>query len=302
MEELDWAARTAGQLRLVQADCADVEAKERRMMIEEEISRALRGIVPEKRGGFLKALVERFPVGEGAPAAAAKAEPKQGGALTPEEMVEELVALSRNLPKRQVQELGVRLQQAGFLPPSQAATVFDEPPEEFRQRFPLEPGQGVDLERLYKLTATLADFALGLDKIGWNLWKAIAPRSKVRKDTSIHGDLKALGGKYLSGDRETSLTQVNQVIDKLRQLVAGVLTAIGPAGRGFAKQYLARFSPEAIKALVSGESGLFVSAEQKCWRKYSELASEFSEDSVETELQESIARYAEDLMRGRGHD
>ena len=40
------------------------------------------------------------------------------------------------------------------------------------------------------------------------------------------------------------------------------------------------------------------SVETKCWKKYTELTKELSEDSIETEIIEAVARYAEDLMRG----
>jgi hypothetical protein len=137
-----------------------------------------------------------------------------------------------------------------------------------------------------------------MDKVVWNIWRAIAPKSKTRKDVSVMGDIRQVGAKYLGGDREVSVVQVNQIVDRLRQLLAGILTAIGPAGRSFAQHHLSRFSPEAIKDVASAEPGMFVSIEQKCWRKYSELAAELNEDAIEVEIQEAIARYAEDLMRG----
>ena len=113
------------------------------------------------------------------------------------------------------------------------------------------------------------------------------------------GDLRQVGGKYLGGDPEVSIVQVNQIVDRMRQLLAGILTAIGPAGRSFSKQHLSRFSPDAIKDAASSEpGGMFVTQEQKCWRKYTELAAELNEDAIELEIQDAIARYAEDLMRG----
>lgn len=300
-EELDWASRTAGQLRLVQADCADVEADERQSYLEQELQRALRQIVAERRGRYLQALATRFPVGEGAVTLAAAAAPRPVAKEfenSPEALVDRLLAMAPALPKRKLLELGARLQQAGFIEVN-TTTLADEPPPEFRQRFAGEPGQPVDLQRLYKLTLSLADFFIGMDKVVWNIWRAIAPRSKTRKDISAMGDVRQVGSKYLAGDREVSIVQVNQIVDRLRQLLAGILTAIGPASRSFSSQHLARFSPEAIKDAASAEGGgMFTGIEQKCWRKYVELTAELSEDAIENDLQEAIARYAEDLMRG----
>ncbi len=302
-EELDWAAKTASQLRLVQADCADVDAAERQSYLEQELQRSMRDIVADKRGSYLRALSSRFPIGEGnvsisaPPTAKASAEFEN----SPEALVDRLISMAPAMPKRKLLELGARLQQAGFIEVKTTALV-DEPPPEFLQRFPLEEGRPVDLQRLYKLTQSLADFVIGMDKVIWNIWRAIAPRSKIRRDVSVMGDIRHVGGRYLGGDTEVSSAQVNQIVDRLRQLLAGVLTAIGPAGRSFSKQHLSRFSPDAIKDVAMAEpGGMFVTIEQKCWRKYSELAAELNEDAIETELQEAIARYAEDLMRGTSH-
>lgn len=299
-EELDWASRTAGQLRLVQADCADVEAEERQSYLEQELQRSMRDIVGEQRGRFLQALATRFPIGEGTVtiAATAAARPSSEFENSPDALVDRLISMSPALPKRKLLELGARLQQAGFIE-VKTTTLMDAPPEEFRQRFPGDEGKPVDLQRLYKLTLSLADFFIGMDKVVWNIWRAIAPRSKTRKDVSVMGDLRQVGGRYLNGDTEVSIVQVNQIVDRLRQLLAGVLTAIGPAGRSFSRQHLARFSPEAIRNAAEAEPGkMFVTIEQKCWRKYVELTGELNEDAIESELQEAIARYAEDLMRG----
>ena len=45
---------------------------------------------------------------------------------------------------------------------------------------------------------------------------------------------------------------------------------------------------------------MFANAEQKNWRKYVQLAKDLNEDSIEAEMVECVARYAEGLMRGTG--
>jgi hypothetical protein len=64
---------------------------------------------------------------------------------------------------------------------------------------------------------------------------------------------------------------------------------------------MARFSPHEIEALAAMEGGGFlVGKDTKCWRKYVELADALNEAAIENEIMETIANYAENLMKGLG--
>ena len=301
-DELKWAAQTAAQLRFLQADCTDVEPTEREHYLHDEIRRALKDVVRDKQPHYLEALATQFPTGEGA--GASEPRPASGGAgpsaveLTPEELLAQMVRIAPLLPPRKLKEFGLQLQQAGYLE-LQTTTLADAPPEELLKRFPMDPLAQVDLQRVYRLLIGLADFVLSLDQLGWNLWKAMSPRSQIRRDQTFGGDLRKAGGLYLSGDTEVSIGQITQIIDRLRQLIAGIMGAIGPAGRSFSQRHLARFGPDAIKDLAAAEGGgMFAGVEQKNWRKYVQLAKDLNEDAIESEMVECVARYAEGLMRG----
>ncbi len=301
-EELKWAAQTAAQLRLLQADCTDVDPGEREHYLHEEIRRSLKDVVREKHPQYLQALATQFPTGEGEggekPAASANGHAVTPADLTPEELLAQMVKIAPLLPRRKLQEFGLELQQAGYLE-LQTTALADAPPPELLKRFPMDPLAQVDLQRLYRLLIVLADFVLSLDQLGWNLWKAMSPKSQVRRDATFDGDLRKAGGRYLSGDTEVSIGQLTQIIDRLRQLTAGLIGAIGPAARSFSQRHLARFGPDAIKDLAGMESGgMFANAEQKNWRKYVQLAKDLNEDSIEAEMVDCVARYAEGLMRG----
>jgi hypothetical protein len=43
---------------------------------------------------------------------------------------------------------------------------------------------------------------------------------------------------------------------------------------------------------------MFASKESKCWNKYRELATGRDEASIEAEIMQAIAEYAESLMKG----
>ena len=297
-----WAQQVAARLRCVQADFADADKEQRHGFIEEEIQRSIKDIVPERRKEYIEALSKFFPQAETAQNAAR--EDKSGDQvveLTPEQLLERLIKIAPLLPKRKLDDFSLKLQQAGYLP-LETTSLMDSPPPEFLSVFPIEQGQQVDLQRTFRLLQAFGEFYVSMDKVTWNIWRAIAPKSTLRRDPSPQNDIAKMGARYLSGDSEVSVDQIKQVSGRLRQLLAGILTAIGPAGRGFAQKHLSKFSPEAIKDAANQESGFFSSLEQKCWRKYTDLTRELNSDAIEMELQEAIARHAETLMRGTGRN
>ena len=303
-DEIKWAARTAAQLRFLQADCVDVDPAEREHFLHDEIRRALREVVSDKHPHYLEALAEQFPTGEGVgqerPVSSGNFAAPSAAELTPEELLAQMVKIAPLLPPRKLREFGLQLQQAGYLE-LQTTMLADAPPPELLKRFPMDEFAQIDIQRLYRLLTALADFVLSLDQLGWGLWKAMSPRSQIRRDSTFDGDLRKAGGRYLSGDTEVSIGQITQIIDRLRQLIAGLIGAIGPAGRSFSQRHLARYGPDAIKDLAAMEGGgMFANSEQKNWRKYVQLAKDLNEDAIEAEMVECVARYAEGLMRGTG--
>ncbi|RFC44878.1 MAG: hypothetical protein DVB28_000854 [Verrucomicrobia bacterium] len=292
-----WAQQLAAKLRLLHADLAGVGHEQRGGFLQQEIRRALEDIVPERRKEYMEALAPYFPQGENSSPVAVPAVPGLEAPLTPEELLANLVRIAPLLPKRKLESFSLELQKAGYLP-LETTALIDAPPEDLRGVFPMEEGRQVDLQRLYRLVHILGEFYVSLDKVTWNIWRALAPKSTFRKENSPLNDVSKMGGRYLTGDSEVSAEQLKQITGRLRQLLAGVLTAIGPAGRSFAQKHLARFSPDAIRDIVNQEAGFFSNLEQKCWRKYSELNQELSADGIEGELQEAIARYTENLIRG----
>jgi hypothetical protein len=138
-----------------------------------------------------------------------------------------------------------------------------------------------------------------LDQLAWNVWKSAAPKSAIRRDASL-GDLRLQMRRSLMGDAEYSATQVQQQVERTRQIVAGLLAGLGSAGRNYARRYLQKYSPDAVREAVKleGGSGMFSNPEAKCWKKYTDLAAEITESSIEGDVQEAVVKYAEDLIRG----
>lgn len=169
-------------------------------------------------------------------------------------------------------------------------------PERLRRRLGLVQGKTITPLQAAELFAQLLDTLLTLEQLVWNMWKALAPESTIRKDPQTN-DLRMLAGAYIKGEANASLDKVAGALDMSRQLIAGLLGAIGPIGRTYGRYSANRFSPEEIKKLVKMESQkFFVNQKARYWDKYTELASDLSEDTIEVGIHKAIVKYAEDLI------
>jgi len=288
---------------MVQVDFADQGADVRKEYLSEEIERALNAIVPEQRESFLQELMGRFPSWDARVEVQLRPEETTDRTATDQRELNDinfvlarLIDLSRGLGEDERKVLIEKLSGAGLASISQGAWPQDAE-EGLRQILRLKPDQPLDARRTVEAVGMLADFALRLDQLIWSAWQQIARSSTIRRDRPLQHTAKA----FLTGDQDVPRGQVAGDLEKLRQLIASVVSAIGQAGRQFAARHLARFSPLEVEALASMEGGGFlVSKEVKCWRKYVELADAMNEASLEGEIMETIANYAENLMKGLG--
>ena len=294
-EDALWANGLAARLRLVQANFADDQASSRQGYIAEEVERGLKNVAPSKRKTYLAALAAQFPSwqsGTGAPSPVGQKPPAPD---TPESLLQRLVDASAELTPERKKELSRELQRAGWTVSDQSAPAL-ELSAELQKKLGLAPGQALNLERAVKLAGALSDMVLALDQLVWALWKQLAARSAIRKEA----DLFKLMGPYLTGDPEVSTQQLTQTLEKTRRLIAGLLGAIGRAGSTYARNHVARFAPDVIEDWAKMERKWSQGLEQVCWRKYVEHAKEHSsEAAIENEIQEGIAKAAENLVMGR---
>jgi hypothetical protein len=135
-----------------------------------------------------------------------------------------------------------------------------------------------------------------MDQLVWTLWKQLAPKSLIRRET----DLAKLSAEYLTGSNEVSTAQVLQSLERTRKMVAGLLGAVGRAGGAYARERARLFDPNAIEADARSEKKWNESLEFACWRKYVQLCKEYgAEPVIEKGIQEAVAKAAENLIMGR---
>ena len=293
------AAVTASRLRMIQVDHADDEDA-RREHLSREIERASTKVDPSQRRVFLRELMKRFPAwqGESEPLESSDAQETavtqtDGAAMrNPVVLAERLAEMASDLSERERQTVAKRLQEAGLIRegdqdwPEDATRVL-------RDRLRLGSQGRIDPARALRLVAELADFACTLDQLAWKAWSTIAPQSAITRQAGLRPTM----GRFFASDDEAVGEQVLEDLEKVRHLIAALLSGATQAGRQFARRYLGRFSPAQISALAEIEPGGFlVGHEQKCWRKYVELAESMDPTAVEHELMEVIRQYAETLL------
>jgi len=294
-EPSSWAEEVAGRLRMLQTSFADDAPIARAEYLTEEIERSLKEVAASRRGEFLDALACCFPLPErmGVSGPDAIPAPIAATSRTAEELAEDLVDRLPELTKESRAWLVERFRLLGLVAAPDPG--LDLPPG-LRGKLGLSLEQTLDEERLTKLLAALLEMVATLDNVVWSLWKTMAPKSAVQREA---GDgLRRTVGRYVAGDREVATLQINQMLDKTRQLFASLLSAIGPTGETFARHHLETFAPEKIRATVE-TGGFLTNLEQKCWRRYVVLASELSGPLIEKQIIDTIVNYTEEILSGR---
>jgi hypothetical protein len=291
-----WAQQVATRLWFLQSSFADDPLDQRRQYLIEEIESSLQGVVQTKRRQYLNALAHRFPGPErvDAASATAAATPTEPVEKTVEELIEELLSRAIELTKEAKSELAARMESIGLTVGRDRGLSL---PPELRGKLGLTPDQPLDEERLCKLLAALLEMVAALDQLTWNLWKTIAPHSLVRRESGEAS--RRVFGRYLAGDREVATLQITQMLERTRQLLGGLLSAIGPAGETYARNHLETFAPEKIRATAdAGSPGFLSNVEQKCWRRYVALANELNGPAVEKQIVDAIVGYTEQIVLG----
>jgi hypothetical protein len=303
-ENSDRIAITAKRLRTVQVDFADQPIELRRQYLGEEVKRALSAIEPEQRSAFMDELRRRFPAwnGEVDPSDA----PEPPGTPTPaapdgmRALVAQLIDRAARLTADERQDLAAQLGHAGLAlvvePQWDAAAL-----EALHGTLQTRPGEPPDPDRLLEMARVLAHVVCSLHQLTWSTWRAIAPYSAVRRG----GNLQKLLARYVAGDPGVTTEQVQADVDRLRQMVASLISAISQVGRQFATAQLSKFSPAEIESAVAAESpGSWWSAgkrDGRCWQKYVELTEALDQTAIKDEIRRVIVDHAEQLMKRLGH-
>lgn len=288
-----WAASLVTRLKYLQTNLTEATPENRQVYMEEELRRALQELPLEKRGSHLYALAQAFP--EWDLAAATVVAPAAAARQTPDEIVRAFVQLVPSLTGEQREKVKQELAALGLVLPS-PQPLEGEALTGVRTKLKLDSEDPINVTQLARLFAAYAEAMLALDQLAWNVWRNAAPKSPIRRDIA-QGDLRTVTRRALAGDAESAVAQaaVQKQLEASRQLVAGLLAGLGPAGKNFARRYQQRYTPDAVREVVRAEGG---KGDLQFWKKHTELAAEVTETVIEDDVQAAVVKYAEDLMRG----
>jgi hypothetical protein len=288
-----WAASLVTRLKYLQTNLTEASPENRQVYMEEELRRALQELPLEKRGSHLYALAQAFP--EWDLAAATVTAPAAAARQTPDEIVRSFVQLVPSLTGEQREKVKQQLAALGLVLPT-PQPLEGEALTGVRTKLKLDAEDPINVTQLAKLFAAYAEAMLALDQLAWNVWRNAAPKSPIRRDIA-QGDLRTVTRRALAGDAESAVAQaaVQKQLEASRQLVAGLLAGLGPAGKNFARRYQQRYTPDAVREVVRAEGG---KGDLQFWKKHTELAAEVTETVIEDDVQAAVVKYAEDLMRG----
>ncbi|MGN6366883.1 MAG: hypothetical protein ACTHN5_01340 [Phycisphaerae bacterium] len=295
-------AATVNRLRLIQVDFADQPADVRENYLADEIEHALAKLLPEQRAPFVEELKVRFPTWDRQVDISA---PSTGSATESASdtkdlhdftfLVSRLTQLAPSLTEEQRKTAIARLAEAGLSSSGAGPEWPPQPVKTLKTKLQLTDRDTLDAARLLDLLSELVTFASSLDQLVWATWKQVAPKSDMKRPTPV---LRSCA-RFVSGDPEISRTQVAADVDRLRQLCAGVISAIAQAGNLFAQRHVGKFSVANIETYADKMPGMMIGKEVKCWRQYKELATAMDVQTIELEIQNAIAEYTETLIKGR---
>jgi hypothetical protein len=291
-EERSLVNDCAARLRVIQGDAAAMAADKRREYLGEEVHRSFKGLTPARRRSCLDSLLTRFPVGGklagtlAAPPAAAPAVPV---VESPEKLLEALLARVGELSAEQRAAFGRRLAEAGLNDGPRAA-LAPEIVRELQTRFGLPPDRPPDLERVAQLTALAVQSLADLDRAAVNVLKELYPRSPVLNRAA---DFRRAAGQYLAGDLEAIEPHARLTSALLGTLLAALLGG----GRDFGRQFIEKFSPNAVEEVVisEGRSGILgPNKKERCWDKYCTLSRDIATpELLDRWLKDCLGRFAD---------
>jgi hypothetical protein len=287
---------TAQRLRYLQAGLAEEERTVREAHLSKELTHYLNPIPPALRRQYLDTLGEYFPTWEMA-TVSFSAGKDDSRPQTVDELVNALIGMIPRLSDKQRDEIIDRFEKAGVvkLTPS---PLSGEGLATVQEALQMRPDTHVDAQRLGHLLAASVQLTLTLHQLADEIWRRMAPASRIQLDTTFAG-LRKLLADSLSGEKHATPDAVKTHIEKTRQLIAALLSAADMTGHDFATYFTENLSPPAIREAVrtQGKTGLFDNREARAWECYASRTVHLTGPALERLIRKELAETTEKLAR-----
>jgi hypothetical protein len=146
------------------------------------------------------------------------------------------------------------------------------------------------MERVVQVAALLVQALHELDRTAIIALKELYPRSSL---VARPHDLRLAMGQYLVGD----LASIDPDLRATSALLGGMLAAMLGGGRDFGRQFVEKFSPDAIEEVIISEGSkgfMGPGKKERCWDKYRSLSKDVATaELVDRWLKDCLGRYAE---------
>lgn len=293
-EELGLINDCAARLRVIQGDAAALAAEKRREYLHEEVHRSFKPLTPGRRKLCLEGLLARFPVaGQVAGKIAAPAPAPAPAPETAEKLLERLLAGAGQLSPEQREAFAQRLADAGLACVDRGASELPVP-KDLQARLGLPADRQPRLERVAQVAALLVQALHELDRTAMIALKELYPRSPV---VSRAQDFRQVTAQYLVGDSQ----EIEPHLRATTALLGGMLAAMLGGGRDFGRQFVEKFSPDAIEEVIVSEGSkgfMGPSKKERCWDKYRSLSKDIATpELVDRWLKDCLGRYADSGAR-----
>ena len=291
-DEIGLVNDCAARLRVIQGDAAAIAAEKRCEYLNEEVHRSFKGLTPGRRKLCLEGLLARFPVaGQLAKTALA---PAPVAAVTPvpdspAKSFERFLAAAGEFSEQERAEFAKRLYDAGFAWVDRGALEL-EISKELQARFGLPADRQPRLERVVQVASLLVQALYELDRTAMIALKELYPRSSL---VSRAHDFRNATGQYLAGN----IDEIEPHLRVSTALLGGMLAATLGGGRDFGRQFVEKFSPDAIEEVIvsEGSKGIWgANKKERCWDKYCSLSKDIATpELIDRWLKDCLGRYAD---------
>lgn len=273
---------------------------EEKLALAQHVKRALAAIPPAAWQAFIEDLKKPTP----APVPVAVTPPpppapREAPELNdPLHLAERLLQMCHKMTAEQRRQVMEKLGAAGFVAEVPVGDIPADVIDEVKKRVGLTSADHLDILRLMELFTVYHDVICSIQPVMRETWKAVAQGSRAGLQSGPQ--LKRLASRFVAGDETANGEQLEQELQLVRKVAAGLIAAIGHVGRNFANGRLSLLSPGQIQQLVLAEGGrsLFGGMDAKCWTKYCELAAQMDAATVEREIMSAIGDYAAQVVEG----